>query len=59
MGRWILVLPMARDWAWTGTRWSMHRHGIGTEGVQISNWETENDALEYAREHLLRKEGRQ
>ncbi len=53
LGRWILVLPAARDWAWTGSRWAEHRKGVGIAGLQISNWSTENEALEYAREFLL------
>lgn len=57
IGRWILVLPAARDWAWSGSRWVEHREGVSRE-AHVSNWATESEALEYAREHLLPNAGR-
>lgn len=52
LGRWILVLPAAPDWGWSGMRWTRHRNGVGDD-AQVSNWATEQEALDYAKDNLL------
>lgn len=55
LGRWIIVMPMAKDWAWSGSRWINHHNGISLE-AQVANFETEKEALEYAQEHCIVRE---
>jgi len=54
LGRWIIVMPSAPTWAWSGSRFVEHRHGISRE-AQVCNFETEQQALDYAVEHVLAK----
>lgn len=54
MGRWIIVLTAAKDWAWSGRRFTDHRDGVG-RGEQIMTWPTEKEALEYGLEHVVAK----
>jgi hypothetical protein len=54
LGRWILVLPAARGWAWSGSRFIEHRDGVSRE-AQVANWDTEQEALDYAVEHVIAK----
>lgn len=38
--------------AWSGSRWvKVTVSGIPTEGVQVCNFESEREAIDYAREH--------
>lgn len=51
LGRWYLYHATDDYLAWSGSRWvGATQHGIPTEGVQVSNFETEQEALDYARE---------
>lgn len=54
-GRWILTLPSAlptaRDWVWTGSGWVRHEEGFDPE-IEI-DFESEERALAYAREHVV------
>jgi hypothetical protein len=43
-GRWIIVRDGAPYLAWSGSRWVLHAHGAPTAGVQISNYETRDEA---------------
>lgn len=53
--RWIIVLPAAKDWAWSGSRWVQHRNGLSIE-AQVANFETEKEALDYAAEHCIERQ---
>lgn len=54
IGRWIIVLTAARDWAWSGRRFTDHKDGVG-KGAQICTFATETEAIEYALEHVIVK----
>lgn len=54
LGRWIIVLPNAKSWAWSGSRFVEHYDGISRE-AQVCNFETEQEALDYAVEHVIEK----
>lgn len=54
MGRWIIVLPSARSWAWSGSRFVEHRDGISRE-AQVCNFATQKEALDYADEYVVDK----
>ena len=55
MGRWILVLPAAPTWGWSGSRFVEHLNGVPRPGEpHVSNWATKQEALDYAAEHLLK-----
>jgi hypothetical protein len=49
LGRWYLQHHFKPWLAWFGSRWVLHFHGIGSE-VQVSNFETVDEAREYAGE---------
>jgi len=55
LGRWIIVNAQLPRRAWSGSRWVEHVGGIGVT-VQVSNFETEEEADRYARETLSPKE---
>jgi hypothetical protein len=48
-GRWYIANKFRERLAWTGSAWSPHEQGIGLP-VQISNFETREEAAEYAAE---------
>lgn len=52
LGRWIIVNGLHDDLAWSGSRWVPHRSGLPAGPVQISNWETREQAAAYAAEHF-------
>jgi hypothetical protein len=54
LGRWIIVLPNAQTWAWSGSRFIEHHHGVSRE-AQVANFATEQEALDYATEHVIAK----
>jgi hypothetical protein len=47
VGRWIIVPACDGSLAWSGTRWVRHDRGCG-QSVQVCNFDTANDAVEYA-----------
>ena len=51
LGRWYLFHETDDKKAWSGSRWVGASHGMPTEGVQVSNFDSEEDAVNYAREH--------
>jgi hypothetical protein len=52
--RWFIGHPKLRDAAWSGSRWvPCGPMGEPTGGVQVCNFETEQEAREYCREHSL------
>ena len=49
--RWILPHPDDPGMAWSGSRWvPIDRHGFGV-AIQVCNFDTRKEALEYAQEH--------
>lgn len=46
--RWIIV--NGDDLAWSGSRWVAHKNGLPTGGVQVSNFESDQEAYSAARE---------
>lgn len=53
--RWILVNPRNDREAWSGTRWVAHIDGLPAEQVQICNFDSEEEASEYARKHGMQR----
>lgn len=51
LGRWYLVLSEDPSLAWSGSRWVFHSDGLGLE-VQVSNFDTKEDAEAYAAERF-------
>lgn len=52
IGRWFLYHETDDYLAWSGSRWvGVTESGLPTQGVQVSNFETEQEAVDYAREH--------
>lgn len=47
-GRWVVVAAEKPDFAWSGSAFVGHQAGIPLSGAQVSNFETEDDALKYA-----------
>lgn len=51
IGRWILAHSDLDDAAWSGSQWvEIDRRGFG-RAVQVCNFETEDDAYNYALTH--------
>jgi hypothetical protein len=53
LNRWLIVLAAAQAWAWNGKRFVEYSKGI-REGQPLI-FDTENQALDYAREKMLEK----
>lgn len=51
MGRWIIVHGQNPDLAWSGSRWVPHTRGLPIN-IQVCNFETRQQAHEYAVEHF-------
>ena len=49
-GRWIIVRGIDTAQAWSGSRWVAHKNGLPTGGVQVSNFKSEQEAYDAARE---------
>lgn len=48
-GRWIVVNANDKTLAWSGSRWVAHERGVPAGGVQVSNFESAEEAWSYAR----------
>lgn len=46
LGRWLIVLKVAPDWAWNGSNWSPHYQGIPVGRSQICNCGSVHEAIE-------------
>ena len=52
--RWIIANSMDESLAWGGSRWVRHMKGMPAEQAQISNFDTSQEAVEYAQQaHIL------
>lgn len=51
--RWIIVHPIHNGLAWSGAHWVRHSEGLPTGGIQVCNFDTEQDADDYATENYL------
>lgn len=49
-GRWIIVSKRDGGLAWSGTCWVAHEDGVPEGRAKIANFDSEQDALETARE---------
>jgi hypothetical protein len=59
-GRWYIVHPYLDDAAWSGSRWvSVSEQGVPTGGVQVCNFNTAEQAQEYANANHILKGDRQ
>jgi hypothetical protein len=47
-GRWVVVNAVDPQFAWSGSYWVPHLHGIPTGGVQVSNFDSSAEACVYA-----------
>ena len=52
-GRWIIVKADDPDLAWSGARWVPHKKGLPTGGVQVCNFDGQDEATQYAKRHLI------
>ena len=43
--RWIIVNADEQNLAWSGSRWVEHHRGLPAESIQISNFESVEEAL--------------
>ena len=48
--RWIIVNADEQNLAWSGSRWVEHHRGLPAESIQISNFESVEEALAAARQ---------
>jgi ribosomal protein L37E len=44
-GRWVIINASDPGFAWSGSRWIPQVHGMPSGGVQISNFDTKEDAF--------------
>ena len=51
--RWYIFHPVDPSLAWSGQRWTFCRADGLPAGIQVCNFETEQDALDYCRENGL------
>jgi hypothetical protein len=52
-GRWVIVNVLDRRLAWSGSRWVPHDRGIPQTAVQVSNFESREEAMTNALEAKL------
>jgi hypothetical protein len=53
IGRYIITHPKHPGLAWSGSGWVQHSGGLPAAGIKVCNFETEDEADEYATEYFL------
>lgn len=51
--RWVLANAEHPELAWSGSRWVPHTNGMPSGAVQVCNFDSQDDARKYARQHGL------
>ena len=52
-GRFIITHAEHPGLAWSGSAWVQHCDGLPAVGIQLCNFDSEEDADDYATEHYL------